>query len=62
MARLAEGKPCIAIGGVKPEDVAAVIGAHGAGVAVVSGILSGNDVEAQTRAYWGALSRLAASC
>jgi len=61
VARLAEGKPCIAIGGVKPEDVAAVIGAHGAGVAVVSGILSGNDVEAQTRAYWGALSRLAAS-
>ena len=49
VARLAEGKPCIAIGGVQPEDVPAVIGAHGAGVAVVSGILRGDDVEASTR-------------
>jgi len=59
VARLAEGKPCIAIGGVQPEDVPAVIGAHGAGVAVVSGILVGNDVESQARAYASALSRLA---
>ena len=59
VARLAEGKPCIAIGGVQPEDVPAVIGAHGAGVAVVSGILAGNDVESQARAYASALSRLA---
>jgi thiamine-phosphate pyrophosphorylase len=62
VARLAEGKPCIAIGGVRPEDVPAVIGAHGAGVAVVSGILSGDDVESQARAYADALSRLAAGC
>ena len=51
IARLAEGKPCIAIGGVRPEDVPAITGARGAGVAVVSGILAGDDVEERTRAY-----------
>ena len=58
MARLAEGKPCVAIGGVRPEDVPAVIAAHGAGVAVVSGILGSDDVEATARTYADALSRL----
>jgi thiamine-phosphate pyrophosphorylase len=48
---LAQGKPCIAIGGVSPEDVPAVIAAGGAGVAVVSGILAGEDVEAATRRF-----------
>ena len=48
---LAAGKPCIAIGGVRPEDVAAVIGAGGVGVAVVSGILGEEDVEAAVRRY-----------
>jgi thiamine-phosphate pyrophosphorylase len=62
VARLAEGKPCIAIGGVRPEDVPAVIAAHGAGVAVVSGMLGSDDVEASARIYAGALSRLGASC
>jgi thiamine-phosphate pyrophosphorylase len=59
IARLGEGKGCIAIGGVGPEDVPAVFAAHGAGVAVVSGILGNEDVEANTRAYVEALSRLA---
>lgn len=38
------GVPCIAIGGIRPEDVAAVRKAGGAGVAVVSGILAETDV------------------
>ena len=45
------GKPCIAIGGVRPEDVGLVREAGGAGVAVVSGILGEEDVEAAARAY-----------
>jgi thiamine-phosphate pyrophosphorylase len=36
--------PCVAIGGIRPEDVAAVLEAGGAGVAVVSGILGATDV------------------
>jgi thiamine-phosphate pyrophosphorylase len=55
LARLAEGKPCVAIGGVRPEDVPVVLNARGAGVAVVSGILGGEDVEEGTRAYARAL-------
>ena len=51
IARLAEGRPCIAIGGIRPEDVSGVMNARGAGVAVVSGILGGNDVEERARAY-----------
>ena len=47
----AGGVPCIAIGGVHPEDVSAVIGAGGVGVAVAAGILGGPDVEAAARAY-----------
>ncbi|HJR34962.1 MAG TPA: thiamine phosphate synthase [Gemmatimonadales bacterium] len=47
----AGGIPCIAIGGVRPEDVAGVLGAGGAGVAVVSGILGRPDVEAAAREY-----------
>jgi thiamine-phosphate pyrophosphorylase len=48
---LAGGKPCIAIGGVRPEDVPLVMAAGGTGVAVVSGILGVDDVEAAARAY-----------
>ena len=48
----AKGIPCVAIGGVKPEDVAAVLSAGGAGVAVVSGILGVEDVESAARRYW----------
>jgi len=47
----AGGIPCIAIGGVRPEDVVPVLGAGGAGVAVVSGILGRPDVEAAAREY-----------
>ena len=47
----AAGVPCIAIGGVLPEDVSLVRGAGGAGVAVVSGILDAPDVERAARAY-----------
>jgi thiamine-phosphate diphosphorylase len=48
---LALGKPCVAIGGVRPEDVPLVHGSGGVGVAVVSGILADDDVEAAARRY-----------
>jgi thiamine-phosphate pyrophosphorylase len=51
LVALANGKPCIAIGGVRPEDVPMVMAAAGTGVAVVSGILGVDDVEAAARAY-----------
>jgi thiamine-phosphate pyrophosphorylase len=56
LVRLAGPRPCIAIGSVAPGDVAAVIAAGGAGVAVASGVLGAPDVEAATRAYAQALS------
>lgn len=55
LVRRAEGRPCIAIGGIRPEDGAAVLAAGGAGIAVVSGILGAEDVEAATRRYLAAL-------
>jgi len=51
LVELAGGRPCIAIGGVRPEDVAHVLGAGGIGVAVVSGIFGADDVEAAARRY-----------
>ena len=51
IVQLAPGKPCVAIGGIQPEDVPAVIGAGGHGVAVASGILSNMDVEQAARRY-----------
>ena len=51
LVALANGKPCIAIGGVRPQDVPIVMAAAGTGVAVVSGILGVDDVEAAARAY-----------
>lgn len=52
IARLAgPQQPCIAIGGVLPEDVPAVLRSGGSGVAVVSGILGAEDVEVAARAY-----------
>ena len=51
IVRLARGKPCIAVGGVRPEDVGAVRAVGGVGVAVVSGILGEEDVEAAARRY-----------
>lgn len=38
----AGGRPCVAVGGVRPEDIALVRAAGGAGVAVVSGIFAGD--------------------
>ena len=55
VVRLAEGRPCVAIGGVEPEDVTAILAAGGAGVAVVSGILAAADVTVATRRYAEAL-------
>jgi thiamine-phosphate pyrophosphorylase len=57
IASLGEGKPRIAIGGVRPEDVGAVLAAGGVGVAVVSGILGADDVEAAARRYAEALAK-----
>ena len=51
LVRLALGRPCLAIGGVRPEDVPAVHRAGGAGVAVASGILSAADVERAAAVY-----------
>jgi thiamine-phosphate pyrophosphorylase len=51
IARSSGGRPCIAIGGVLPEDVPLVRAAGGAGVAVAAGILSRDDVEEATRLY-----------
>jgi thiamine-phosphate diphosphorylase len=51
IVRLSGGRPCVAIGGLRPEDVTLVRAAGGAGVAVVSGILGAADVEASARRY-----------
>jgi thiamine-phosphate pyrophosphorylase len=48
--------PCVAIGGVRPEDASAVRVAGGAGVAVVSGILGAGDVEEAARGYWNCVN------
>jgi thiamine-phosphate pyrophosphorylase len=48
---LAGGRPCIAIGGVRPEDRDVIHEAGCAGVAVASGILAQPDVEAAARRY-----------
>ena len=48
---LAGGKPVVAIGGIKPDDVGEVLGCGAAGVAVVSGILGGIDIEVAARSY-----------
>jgi thiamine-phosphate pyrophosphorylase len=51
LVQLAGSKPCIAIGGVLPQDLPAVIAGGGVGAAVVSGILGADDVEAAARKY-----------
>lgn len=51
VVRLAAGIPCIAVGGVRPEDVPAVRRAGGAGIAVVSGLLGADDIAAATGRY-----------
>lgn len=47
----AGGRPCVAIGGIRPEDVQAALAAGAVGVAVVSGILGAEDIEAAARRY-----------
>jgi thiamine-phosphate diphosphorylase len=51
VVKLAGGRPCIAIGAIRPEDVPLVRQAGGAGVAVVSGILAAPDVARAATAY-----------
>jgi thiamine-phosphate pyrophosphorylase len=51
---LSGGRPCLAIGGIRPSDVPDVVATGGHGVAVVSGILGGSDVERATASYAGA--------
>lgn len=57
IAAHAGGRPCIAIGGVRPDDVATALGAGAAGVAVVSGIMAAGDVSAAARRYSDVLLR-----
>jgi len=47
----AGGRPCVAIGGVRPEDVIPLRASGFAGVAVVSGMLASADAEAAARRY-----------
>lgn len=51
LLQLAGGTPALAIGGVTPEDVPIILQRGGKGVAVVSGILGAEDVEAAARRY-----------
>jgi thiamine-phosphate pyrophosphorylase len=51
LVELAAGLPCVAIGGLRPDDGPAVLSMGGSGVAVVSGILGEEDVEAAARRY-----------
>lgn len=51
LCALSRGVPCVAIGGIRPEDVPAVFEAGGSGVAVVSGILGAPDVERAASSY-----------
>ncbi len=57
LSRQAAGRPCIAIGGILPRDVSEVFRSGGSGVAVVSGILGEDDVEAAARGYWKEVNR-----
>jgi thiamine-phosphate pyrophosphorylase len=47
----AGGRPCIAIGGIQPGDVASALAAGASGVAVVSGILGAEDVTTAASRY-----------
>lgn len=51
VVKLAGGRPCVAIGAVRPDDVPAVRAAGGAGVAVVSGMLAAADVTRAAAEY-----------
>ncbi len=47
----AGGRPCVVIGGVRPDDVQSARAAGFAGVAVAGGILAADDVESAARRY-----------
>jgi thiamine-phosphate pyrophosphorylase len=51
LCELGRGTPCVAIGGIGPEDVPPVFEAGGSGVAVISGILGVRDVRAAAAGY-----------
>ena len=51
LAALGGGRPCLAIGAVRPSDVPSVRKAGGSGVAVVSGILAEPDARQAAAAY-----------
>jgi thiamine-phosphate pyrophosphorylase len=51
LVRLAGGRPCLAIGSVRPDDGPLVRAAGGSGVAVVSGILGASDVRIAAASY-----------
>jgi thiamine-phosphate diphosphorylase len=53
---LAGDRPCVVIGGVRPEDVGPALAAGFSGVAVSGGILNHDDVEGAARAYAQSLS------
>lgn len=56
LVALASGKPCIAIGAVRPDDVPLVRAAGGAGVAAISGLLGAVDLRQAAAEYasaWG---------
>jgi thiamine-phosphate pyrophosphorylase len=59
LVELSGGRPCLAIGGIRPEDIAPVRAAGGSGVAIVSGILQEEDVETATGRYAAALAQYA---
>lgn len=61
LSRLAGGRPCVAIGGVRPDDAVAVRRSGGAGVAVVSGILAGAEAGPSAASYAEAWKRAEAS-
>jgi thiamine-phosphate pyrophosphorylase len=52
------GRPCIAIGSVRPDDVPSVFASGGSGVAVASGILSSDEVATAAQHYRDAMKSL----
>jgi len=55
LQRHAGGRPCVAIGGLRPVDVRPALEAGASGVAVVSGILGADSIESAARQYARAL-------
>jgi thiamine-phosphate pyrophosphorylase len=51
LIHLSRGRPCIAIGSVRPDDVPEILSRGASGVAVASGILEAEDTEAAALRY-----------